>query len=415
MESSRWHTFTSAGLVVLLLGSACASRIAGRRALCRDASVASAAALIKHHHIAAPSRQSLAEGAIRGMTERLDAHSVYLDRKAHRAFVEDSAGRYAGIGIELIPAHAALVIVRVIPDGPAARAGLQPGDRIVAVGGQKLQAKSLDTILSRLRGKPGSWLRLSIDRPGRTDPLRVALQRAVVRLDPLTVHRLDADILLVQVRVFSEGVSRALRYRLRRALHAHQRLQGLILDLRGNPGGLLHEAVHMADTFIDAGVLVSIRGPRRRAQGVAYASRKRSLNFRGPVVVLIDGLTASAAEVVAAALQEHRRARVVGTRSYGKGTVQELFSLPNGGALKLTIARYHTPLGHSLEGRGLHPDVPVVSASPESDQGTGTAEVKGSPQALAQPSDPRSDPVVQQALRLVRQQIRRWPAAASRQ
>jgi carboxyl-terminal processing protease len=310
--------------------------------------------LVEQHYVEPVGTGELVDHALRGMVSSLDPHSRWLDDQEYRSFLQDNAGQYEGIGVEVREHADGVVVVRVLPGGPAARDGLTAGDRITAVNGASIAGSSLSDVSGLLRGERGSAVTLSVLR-GRADE-RVTVETVRDRIDVEVVEAgpVDGDIAYVRLSGFPEGAADEVRAAARRLLDAGHGA-GLILDLRDNPGGLLDEAVALADLFLEDGTIVTVRG---RVEGEeVHAATRGGLRADLPVVVLVDGGSASASEVVAGALQDTGRAVLVGTRTFGKGTVQTVMSTRHGGALKLTIARYYTPSGAPVTtDRGRSPD-----------------------------------------------------------
>ena len=311
---------------------------------------------------------ALIEGAIAGMVGTLDPHSVFLDAEAYRRLQDDTAGRFAGIGVEISVRDGWILVLGVIAGGPAARAGLRPGDRFLAIEGRGARDLRLAEAVGLMRGPPGTTVRVVLRREGVAEDLPFALQRAVIEVPPVDARLLEDGVLHVRVTAFQEGTTAQLEAALDRALAAREgasgQLEGVLLDLRGNPGGLLREATAMVDLFIRDGTIVSTRG---RGGQLLREIRAHARGTRPdwPLVVLVDGYSASASEIVAGALQDHERALLVGSRTFGKGSVQHIIELPDGSAMKLTVARYTTPAGRSIQARGIEPDVVVEAVPPE--------------------------------------------------
>jgi len=310
--------------------------------------------LIQSHYVDEVPTDPLIEGAMRGMVETLDPHSRWLDEAAYRAMLSDTEGRYVGIGVEVREAPGGALVVRVLPGGPAARDGLIAGDTIVAIDGTPVGGRTLAEISRVLRGERGSALRLSIRRVDQPALIEVETVRDRIDLELVTSTLIGGDVVYVRLLSFQEGsgrdVERAVQ-RLRR-----EGATGVILDLRDNPGGLLDEAVRVADLFLVSGPIVSTRG-RVEGEDIRVAT-SRGFGVELPVVVLVNRGSASASEVVAGALQDTGRATIVGERTYGKGTVQTLMPTRGGGALKLTVARYYTPSGSPVTTeKGRSPDI----------------------------------------------------------
>lgn len=317
-------------------------------------------ARIKEQYVEPVDDRRLLEAALRGMVAELDPHSAWLDRARFEEVQAQATGHYGGLGMRVSPQEAHLRIESLTPGSAAELGGLRAGDRIVAVDGRPVAGLDTDRLSQLLRGEPGSRVRLEIERGPRAERLAMELTRQIIRRD--SVHRVDLNdgLMLIGIDSFQQStpaeLDRALAW-----LDGEPSLRGLILDLRGNPGGMLQSAIAVADRFLDEGLIVRAegRGPENQEEYVAEAGQFRS---DLPMAVLIDGETASAAEIVAAALRDHERATLIGQTSYGKASVQSIWPLPNGSGIRLTTARYRTPSGQVLEGSGLAPDLPVPVA-----------------------------------------------------
>ncbi len=303
--------------------------------------------------------RDLLKGAIKGMLESLgDPYSYYMDEEELRHLEEETEGRYGGIGAVLESREGRVVIQSVIPGSPADLEGLRPGDAIVAVGDKRLAGMSLDQAVKLIRGEPGTEVELSIERPGVSTLLRIKIKRAMVSLPTVDTQLLPGNFAYIRIWSFeASSVGERFRYIYDRWVKVGAR--GIVLDLRSNPGGQLSQAVEVAQVLVP-------RGPVVHIQDLSSGSRVTIETLPHPpgppLAVLVDGGTASAAEIVAAAVKENGAGVVVGRRTFGKGSVQSIVPLPVGGALRLTTARYLTPRGNALDGRGLDPDieVPVV-------------------------------------------------------
>jgi carboxyl-terminal processing protease len=300
-------------------------------------------------------RPQLIDGALRGLVGGLDPYSSYLDSEEYADLRVSTAGTYAGIGIEVSTADLALRVVRPFRDSPAAAAGIRSGDMISAIDGQPVGA-DLDAAMARMRGPRGSTVKLNVTRAGSALPLEFTVERAQVDVHSVVIVPLNGGYLYARITNFSEttgedfaaGVARA-----RRDLNTKPR--GLVLDLRNNPGGVLESAVEVADQLLEDGVIVSADG-RTPAARFNMSATPGDMFPGVPVVALVNGGTASAAEILAGALQDHQRATLLGTRTFGKGSVQTVIPLTQGRALKLTTSRYLTPAGRSIQGSGIQPD-----------------------------------------------------------
>jgi carboxyl-terminal processing protease len=298
---------------------------------------------------------ALIDDALRGLVGGLDPYSSYLDAEEYADLRVSTAGTYAGIGIEVSTADRALRVVRPFRDSPAAMAGIQSGDMISAIDGEPVGA-DLDAAMTRMRGPRGSTVRLGVVRAGQTLPLEFTVERAQVDVHSVTLVPLDGGSIYARITTFSDTTAQDFSAgiaRLRRDLGAKPR--GLVLDLRNNPGGVLESAVEVADQLLESGVIVTADG-RTPAARFSMGATPGDILPGVPVVVLVNGATASAAEILAGALQDHHRAVLLGRRTYGKGLVQTVMPLREGRAIKLTTSRYFTPSGRSIQGRGIDPD-----------------------------------------------------------
>jgi carboxyl-terminal processing protease len=301
---------------------------------------------------------TLMQSAIRGLLTDLDPHSAYLDAEQAQGLNEFSSGAYNGLGIEVVQQpDRSLLVVTPIDDTPAARAGIKPGDVITEIDGTPIAADSVDGAVDAMRGEPGTPIELTILRDNLAEPLKLTLVRELIRVASVRVRRLEPPhFAYLRISHFQTDTGRETSSKLRELIADGPPLHGLVLDLRRNPGGLMNAAVEIADAFLDEGVVVSTRG---RLPFAASEQRARAgdLLDGAPIVVLIDSGSASAAEVLAAALRDHRRALIMGSQSFGKGSVQTVLPLDNGDAVKLTTARYYTPSGRSIQASGIVPDV----------------------------------------------------------
>lgn len=322
---------------------------------------ARALAHIEVSHVEPPDQDRLIRGAIRGMVETLDPHSAFLDPDEYRILAADTEGRFGGIGVEIDVRDGWLVVHGVIEGGPAARAGIRPGDRFLTIDGWAARDMPISQAVRRMRGEPGTQVQVRIRRDDVPDAIELTLTREVIRVDAVEARVLPDRVVYLRIRAFQGTTTQEVRAALDRAVEETREaggVAGVLLDLRGNPGGLLDEAVRVADEFLEDGVIVSTRGRHGELLEEARA-RPGGTRPPWPMVVLVDHFSASAAEIVAGALQDHRRATIVGTRTWGKGSVQNLIELPDGSALKLTVARYYTPNGTSIQAHGIDPDIEV--------------------------------------------------------
>jgi carboxyl-terminal processing protease len=322
----------------------------------------------------------LDRAAVDGIVARLDPHSHFLDAAEYEAMRVTTSGQYSGVGLEVAEEDGRIVVMRPIEGSPADHAGLRAGDVLLAIDGEDLGPGGLEVAVERMRGRTGSMVRLAIARAGESARLRFELERSEVHVRTVSAARLPGSYGYLRVTHFNDETPRDVRKLLAR-LQASGPLRGLVLDLRGNPGGVLESAVSVADDFLDEGLIVRAEG---RATGARFEMRASDgdLLDEAPIVVLVDRGSASGSEIVAGALRDHRRATLMGERTYGKGSVQTVIPLSGGRALKLTTSRYFTPSGSSIHEHGLEPDVRL-------DVGAATARV---------PPEPTADPAVRAAL-----------------
>ncbi|MES1200097.1 MAG: S41 family peptidase [Pseudomonadota bacterium] len=300
------------------------------------------------------------EAAIQGMLSSLDPHSSYLNADEYRDMQVQTRGEYGGLGIEVTMDDGVVRVVSPIDDTPAARAGIQAGDYLTAIDGQTIVGLTLNDAVNKMRGPVGSSIHLTVARDN-ADPFEVNLTREIINVRAVTSH-VDNDIGIIRISTFNERTASGLEDAIREVrADSHGHLRGVVIDLRNNPGGLLDQAIDVSDAFLDGGEVVSTRG--RHPEDVQRYNARRGDELQGiPMVVLVNGASASASEIVAGALQDRNRALIVGTTSFGKGSVQTVIPLNGGrdGALRLTTARYYTPSGRSIQGAGIDPDMEVA-------------------------------------------------------
>jgi carboxyl-terminal processing protease len=301
----------------------------------------------------------LVKDALRGMLTRLDPHSDYMDQEQYEQMTAVTRGQFGGIGVELTLEARIPEVIAPIDGTPAADAGIEPADRILKIDTQPTTGMDVEEIVKRLRGAPGTKVILKISRGDRA-PFDVTLTRSIIRVVSVKSDLKSDNIGYVRIAAFTESTPVELAGAISRLKdQAHGRLNGLILDLRNDPGGLLDAAIEVTGEFVDGGVVVTTRGRTGQDDHVYRAPATGDLLRGTPIVVLINSASASAAEIVAGALQDHHRATVMGTRSFGKGSVQTIIPMEGQGALRLTTALYYTPSGRSIQGQGIAPDVVV--------------------------------------------------------
>ncbi len=317
----------------------------------------------------------LLEDAVRGMLQGLDPHSDYLTRDEFRELREGTTGQFGGLGIEVGTENGFIKVIAPIDDTPAQRAGIQAGDLIIRLDGEPTRGMSLNEAVNRMRGEPGTDIVLTIVREGEDGPFDVTLTRDVIRVASVRSRMLEPGYGYIRISQFQSRTGPAVQdavESLRR--EADGRLNGLVLDLRNNPGGVLQAAVAVADTFLSDGQIVYTQGRLEEAQ-MRFSADGEDMLDGAPMVVLINGGSASGSEIVAGALQDHRRAVIMGSRSFGKGSVQSVLPLQSGAALKLTTARYYTPSGRSIQAEGIVPDIELERLSVRQEEAPRTGMV----------------------------------------
>ncbi|MGB7289123.1 MAG: S41 family peptidase [Candidatus Macondimonas sp.] len=312
---------------------------------------------VKLEYVEPVDESALMQNAIRGMLSGLDPHSSYLDASEFKEMQINTSGRFGGLGIEVQMEDGFVKVVTPIDDTPAARAGLQPGDLIIKLDDTQVKGLSLTDAVNRMRGEPGSQIRLTILREKQDAPFVVTLTRDVINVQSVKRRLLEPGYGYVRITQFRNDAGKDLEDALSKLVAENKApLRGLVLDLRNNPGGLLTAAVEVTDVFQNSGLVVYTQG-REKASRQDFPSKPGDSLRGAPMVVLVNGGSASASEIVAGALQDNKRALVVGTRTFGKGSVQTVLPLPSGDAIKLTTARYYTPGGRSIQAEGIDPDI----------------------------------------------------------
>lgn len=323
---------------------------------------------IKQDYVEQVDDETLMKSAIRGMLSDLDPHTAYLDQREYDDLEEDTSGRFNGIGIEVVQSNGDLRIVSPIDGTPAARAGIKPGDIIRAINGHSTEDLTLEDAVKHMRGEPGSEVELTLERAGRDEPIELTIQRDVVEVQSVAHRLLEPGFGYLRITAFQNNTPESTREAVEDLLEQSDgRLSGLVLDLRSNPGGVLNSAVGVVDLFLDEGIIVYTEG-RSEEAGLEFSADSGRMIGDTSLVVLIDGGTASASEIVAGALQDHGRAVVLGEASFGKGSVQTVLPLSSGNAVKLTTALYYTPDGRSIQARGIRPDIRVRAVTYADDE-----------------------------------------------
>src|SRR5712691_905603 len=320
---------------------------------------------VRADYVEKPDDAKLIESAVNGMLNGLDPHSSYMDNKSYRDMQVQTKGQFGGLGIEVTMEQGLVKVVAPIDDTPAARAGIMAGDIITHLDDEQVQGLTLNQAVERMRGPVNTKIRLKILRTGQDKPIEVTITRDIIMVKSVR-SRPEGDVGYIRITQFNEQTNDGLKKAINdlAAQIPAEKLKGYVIDLRNNPGGLLDQAVAVSDAFLERGEIVSTRG-RRPDDAQRYNARPGDIAAGLPMAVLINGGSASASEIVAGALQDHHRAILLGTRSFGKGSVQTIIPLAAHGAMRLTTARYYTPSGRSIQAKGIDPDIVVEAAKIE--------------------------------------------------
>ena len=372
---------------------------------------------VRAQYVTPPEEKSLVENAINGMLTSLDPHSSYLNPEAAQDMRVQTKGEFGGLGIEVTMENELVKVITPIDDTPAAKAGVRAGDFISQIDGQEVRGLTLNDAVEKMRGLVNTPIELTILRENSADPIKITIVRDVIKVKAVK-SRVENDVGYMKITSFTEKTFDDLQAAIEtiKSQVPDDKLKGYVLDLRLNPGGLLDQAVSVSDTFLDKGEIVSTRG--RDPKDISrFDSRPGDMIDGKPLIVLVNGGSASASEIVAGALQDHRRATVLGTQSFGKGSVQTIIPLAEAGALRLTTALYYTPAGKSIQGKGITPDIKVEQPLPEELQGRdvsrGESDLRGhikgaeesdqgSGSAAYVPPEPKDDVQLAYALDLLR-------------
>jgi carboxyl-terminal processing protease len=372
---------------------------------------------VRADYVEKPDDGKLIESAINGMLAGLDPHSSYMDAKSYRDMQVQTRGEFGGLGIEVTMEEGLIKVVAPIDDTPAAKAGVLANDLITKLDDDQVQGMTLNQAVEKMRGPVNTNIKLTIMRKGQDKPVEVTLTRAVIHVRSVRWHVEGEDLGYIRVTQFNEQTTEGLRKAIAEisAKVPEDKLKGYVLDLRNNPGGLLDQAISVSDAFLQKGEIVSTRG-RNAEETQRFNARAGDLIKGKPLIVLINGGSASASEIVAGALQDHKRATLIGTRSFGKGSVQTIIPLGStNGALRLTTARYFTPSGRSIQAKGIEPDIEVLQDVPEELKAKtdtkGEASLRGHLKAEGKelggsqsyvPPDPKNDKALSMAADLLR-------------
>ena len=334
---------------------------------------------VRADYVEKPDDSKLIETAINGMLAGLDPHSSYMDPKSFRDMQVQTRGEFGGLGIEVTMEDGLIKVVTPIDETPAAKAGIMANDIITQLDGEQVQGLTLNQAVEKMRGPVNTKIKLTIMRKGQDKPIEVSITRDVIRVKAVRANVEGDDVGYIRITQFNEQTTEGLKKAITdiTAKVSKDKLKGYILDLRNNPGGLLDQAISVSDAFLEKGEIVSTRG-RNAEETQRFNARPGDLTNSKPVIVLINGGSASASEIVAGALQDHKRVTVIGTRSFGKGSVQTIIPLGSGnGALRLTTARYYTPSGRSIQAKGIVPDIEVLQDLPDDIKAKTDTSTKG--------------------------------------
>lgn len=347
---------------------------------------------VRADYVEKPEEQKLVENAINGMLTSLDPHSSYLDAKGFKDMRTQTEGKFGGLGIEVTQEDGLVKVVTPIDDTPASRAGVMSGDLIGAIDDESVQGMTLNQAVDKMRGQINTPVKLTIYRGKDKDKIEVKLTRAEIHIKSVRSRKQDDDIGYVRISQFNEETADGLRNAMAKFQQEipNDKFKGYIIDLRNNPGGLLDQAIALSDAFLDKGEIVSVKA--RKSDDVQRWNAKPGDVTNGlPIVVLLNGGSASASEIVAGALQDHRRAIILGTRSFGKGSVQTIMQVTGGGAIRLTTALYFTPSGRSIQKEGIKPDIEVEPAKIENLQARGGFREENLRRSITNPNEKPGD------------------------
>jgi len=371
---------------------------------------------VRSDYVERPDDSKLVESAINGMLAGLDPHSSYMDAKSFRDMQVQTRGEFGGLGIEVTMEEGLIKVVAPIDETPAAKAGVMANDIITHLDDEPVQGLTLNQAVEKMRGPVNTKIKLRIMRKGQDKPVEVSITRDVIRVRSVRSHMEGDDVAYVRITQFNEQTTEGLRRAINElTAQGGDKLRGFVIDLRNNPGGLLDQAISVSDAFLEKGEIVSTRG-RNAEETQRFNARPGDLTRGKPLIVLINGGSASASEIVAGALQDHKRATVIGTRSFGKGSVQTIIPLGSGnGALRLTTARYFTPAGISIQAKGIKPDIEVLQEVPDELKARtdtrGESSLRGHLKGDGQeetgsqsyiPPDPKNDKALITAMELIR-------------
>jgi len=333
-------------------------------------------AKVKNDYVETIDDRTLIENAIRGMLEGLDPHSAYLDKDSYKDLQEGTSGEFGGLGLEVGMEDGFVKVISPIDDTPAEHSGIKAGDLIIRLDDKSVRGMSLNDAVDLMRGKPGSDIILTVVREGEEKPISITITRAIITVKSVRSKILEPGFAYVRVSNFQTHTAEDLRKSLEKLKEeSESSLSGLILDLRNNPGGILNAAVGVSDLFLDNGLIVYTEG-RIQDSKLNFNAKPSDILRNAPIIVLVNGGSASASEIVAGALQDHERAIIMGERTFGKGSVQTILPMNDEAALKLTTARYFTPSGRSIQASGIEPDIIIENIRVNNEEETGAIRIK---------------------------------------
>ena len=319
---------------------------------------------VQQYYVEEVDTKKLIYGAIKGMLRELDPHTNFMPPEMFKDFQTETSGEFGGLGIEISVTNGVLTIISPIEDTPAWEAGIKPGDKVIAVDGHSTKGLSLVEASQLMRGKRGTKVVLRIVRENEEDPKDISITRGSVKIKSVKYTDLEETYAYIKITSFIENTAKDLEKAIDAHMKSNKRIDGLIIDMRRNPGGLLDQAIKVSDMFLKDGAIVSTIGRNKKDKDISMSSKKgRFTDF--PIVILVNEYTASASEIVSGALQDNKRALIVGQRTFGKGSVQSVVPLGDGSGLKLTVARYYTPSGVSIQAEGIKPDIEIEDVEPE--------------------------------------------------
>src|SRR5215475_13829723 len=393
----------AAVLVSLCAGVVMAKRLPAQGGVYEQLKVfTEALSYVESNYVDEVESEKVIQGAIRGMLKTLDPHSSYMPPDVYREMQVETEGRFGGLGIEITMRDDVLTVVSPIEGTPAFRAGIQPGDQIIKVDGESTKDMSLVDAVKKLRGPEGSAVTIAIFRQGFTEPKDFTLSRAVIQIKSVRWTKLKDDIGYIKLRSFHKTTEEELEEALRDL--GEQQIKMLVLDLRNNPGGLLEQAIAVSNVFLEGGKLIVYTKGRLPNQNMKGFSKSDGFHVSYPMAVIINGGSASASEIVAGSLQDLHRATIVGTQSFGKGSVQTIIPLSDGSGLRLTTAKYYTPAGGEINGKGITPDIVVEKPQEQANQEGEQKTVRSQRNTELPGNDLSDDPQLQKAVDFLKTQ-----------